>query len=179
MSVKRADRLAVVLDLADRQVQKASEIYNIALQAWKADEARLEELRSYYAEYEHAFSHGNALRASEIARQRGFLQKLADAIVQQGEVVRHRYEVAENKKALWHKAHLKHGALRDLIQRIRADEERALSKREEKMLDEWFTQSAAGRSARSGGIGQSLPDTAGSGGRVDEEYSEQDRKKVC
>ncbi len=156
MTGKRAERLEVVVDLAERQVQKASEIYNIAQQAWKSDEAKLEELRSYYGEYENAFNHGAALRASDIARHRGFLQKLADAIVQQGDVVRHRFEVAESKKALWHKAHLKHGALRDLIQRMRADEERILSKREEKMLDEWFTQSAAGRSARASGPGQTV-----------------------
>lgn len=143
--VTRSNRLEIVLELAERNERKAADVYEAAKRAWQTDEAKLEELRVYYSEYEQSFSGNNVMRASDMARQRDFLQKLSDAIVQQGEVVTHRFELAETKKGLWHKAHMKYAALRDLIQRMRADEQRVLSRREEKMLDEWFTQSSIRR----------------------------------
>lgn len=146
MMGSRSNRLEIVLELAERNERKAADVYDAAKRMWQADEAKLEELRAYYQEYEQSFSGNNVMRASDMARQRDFLQKLSDAIVQQGEVVAHRFEVAESKKGLWHKAHLKFAALRDLIQRMRADEQRVLSRREEKMLEEWFAQSSVRRS---------------------------------
>lgn len=152
----RSNRLEIVLELAERNERKAADVYDAAKRMWQADEAKLEELRTYYSEYERSFTGNNVMRASDMARQRDFLQKLSDAIVQQGEVVAHRFELAETKKGLWHKAHMKYAALRDLIQRMRADEQRVLSRREEKMLEEWFTQSSLRRSLEQAQTGVDL-----------------------
>lgn len=144
--MSRAKRLNLVLDIAERTESKAAEAFEMARRLWREDQEKMDDLQRYYNDYEHAFTQPVArMRAQDIAQQRGFLQQLADALRQQQQVVDRRRSIADAKQSDWQTARLKRRALEDLISRLKADEQKVLTRKEEKMLDEWFTQSLSRR----------------------------------
>lgn len=139
--MSRSKRLNLVLDLAGRKENKAAEAFEMARRLWTEDQEKMQDLQRYYNDYEHAFTRPAArMRAQDIVQQRGFLTQLAEALRQQQQVVDHRRSIADNKQSDWQSARLKRRALEELIGRLKADEQRALTRKEEKMLDEWFAQ---------------------------------------
>lgn len=139
--MSRSKRLNLVLDLAGRKENKAAEAFEMARRLWAEDQEKMQDLQRYYSDYEHAFTQPAArMRAQDIVQQRGFLTQLAEALRQQQQVVDHRRSIADTKQSDWQSARLKRRALEELIGRLRADEQRALTRKEEKMLDEWFAQ---------------------------------------
>jgi flagellar FliJ protein len=139
--MSRSKRLNLVLDLAERKERKAAEAFELARRLWLEDQEKMADLQRYYSDYELAFTQPAArMRAQDIAQQRGFLTQLADALRQQQQVVDRRRNIADSKQTDWQSTRLKRRALDDLIVRLKADEQRALTRKEEKMLDEWFTQ---------------------------------------
>lgn len=140
---KRAQRLTLVLELAERTEQQAAQAYEMARKVWQEDVQKLRDLELYCTEYEASISTAQVVRrAQDMLRDRGFLQQIYRARQQQEAVLSQRESLCEQKKQLWHQAHLKHRALRNLIQRMREDEQKALNRKEEKLLDEWFSQAA-------------------------------------
>lgn len=144
--MSRAKRLNMVLDIAERTESKAAEAFEMARRLWQEDQEKMTDLQRYYQDYETAFTQPAArMRAQDIVQQRGFLQQLAEAVRQQAQVVERRRTIADHKQSDWRTAHLKRRALQELVERVRADERRILTRKEEKMLDEWFNQTAQRR----------------------------------
>lgn len=144
--MSRAKRLEVVLELAERDEQEAARALETARLNKEQDEQKLLELIQYHEDYELAFKQPLPLiRAEQMQRQRGFLVQLSQAREQQEMIVKKRCDLLGQKQQLWQRAHLKRKAMAELIDRMRNDEARTLDKKEEKMLDEWFTQSAQRR----------------------------------
>lgn len=136
----------MVLDIAERTENKAAEAFEMARRLWLEDQEKMADLQRYYQDYETAFTQPSIrLRAQDIAQQRGFLQQLAEAVRQQAQIVERRRAIADTKQVDWRTAHLKRRALQELVARARADEQRHLTRKEEKMLDEWFNQTAQRR----------------------------------
>lgn len=147
--MSRAKRLVIVLNLAERTEQQAAQASELARRLWQEDQHKLEDLCQYYADYEASFAGSSACRrAEDIARQRGFLSQLSEAKQQQSAVVEKRLSICNTKQKLWQQARLKRKALQELIQRLEADEAKLLSRKEAKMLDEWFNQSKSHRHER-------------------------------
>lgn len=147
--MSRAKRLAIVLELAERTEQQAAQASELARRLWQDDQQKLDNLCEYYTDYEVSFARPGAFaRAEDIARQRGFLSQLADAKQQQSAVVEKRWAICHNKQQAWQQTRLKRKALQELIQRLQADEARAVSRQEAKMLDEWFSQTKSHRQER-------------------------------
>lgn len=147
--MSRAKRLQVVLELAEQHERTAADALEQAREQKDLDEKKLEELSQYCEDYELAFRRPQPfMRADEIQRQRGFLVQLHEARDQQLRIVEQRIKVFNSKQQIWQKAHLKRKAMGDLIVRFKQDEARVLSKQEEKMLDEWFNQTAPQRQER-------------------------------
>lgn len=144
--MSRAKRLNMVLDIAERAENKAAEAFEMARRLWLEDQEKMVDLQRYYQDYENAFTQPTMrMRAQDIAQQRGFLQQLAEAVRQQAQVVERRRAIADSKQTDWQTAHVKRRALQELVARVRADEQRMLTRKEEKMLDEWFNQTAQRR----------------------------------
>lgn len=145
--MKRSDRLLMVLDLADKDSKKAAEILEKARQQLSQEERKLEDLRHYYQEYEKIFTHSQtSVRAQDIARQRTFLGQLSQAQQQQHQIIEQRRQVVATKQKNWQFAYLKQKAIGQLIDRLRKDENLALTRKEEKRLDEWSLQASVRRS---------------------------------
>ncbi len=140
----------MVLDIATRTENKAAEAFEMARRLWQEDRDKMADLQRYYEDYETSFTQPSVrLRAQDIAQQRGFLQQLAEAVRQQVQIVERRRTIADAKQQDWRTAYLKRRALEELVARVRADEQRLLTRKEEKMLDEWFNQTSQ-RRAESG-----------------------------
>lgn len=144
--MSRSKRLNMVLEIAERAENKAAEAFEMARRLWHDDQEKMADLQRYYQDYETAFTQPSMrMRAQDIAQQRSFLQQLAEAVRQQQQIVERRKSIADAKQRDWRIAHLKRRALQELVARVRADEQRVLSRKEEKMLDEWFNQTAQRR----------------------------------
>ena len=140
----RADRLQVVVELAEQAENTAAEALNLAREQHQAAEQKLQELNLYCKDYQQSLSTtGISQSADAIVRARGFLNQLTQAVEQQQTIVDQFFKLFEQKKGAWHKAHLKFKALKDLVERIEHEHQQALSKKEEKMLDEWVTMGFA------------------------------------
>lgn len=144
----RAKRLGVVLELAQQAENTAAEIYNKARSQHRQELQKLENLAAYCEDYQGNLDVvGSCQSVDAIARSRGFLSQLVNAKKQQQQIVHQFLILADQKKHHWHKAHHKHHALKELIQRLNSDHQKALSRQEEKLLDEWVTMGFARRNS--------------------------------
>ena len=133
----RSKRLQVVLELAEREKDAAAQAFEQAQMQFTQEQHKLTQLSDYYRDYESSFSARRDLRASDLMQQRNFLQQLSQAQQQQQAVINSVERLLEEKRELWHKCHLKHQKLAELIARYRSEEEAALAKKEQKVMDEW------------------------------------------
>lgn len=137
----RSSRIKIVIELAQREEDKAASFFQKAQQELEAEHLRLKELEEYYAGYRDYYGdNASGIRASDLQKSRLFLQQLADAIGnQQQQIARVESAVAQRRSA-WHLCHLKHKSLVDLAVRYRNEESVVLNKKEQQLLDEWFNQ---------------------------------------
>lgn len=145
----RVERLTLVLELAEKAENTAAEGFNLARTQVQHESQKLNDINSYYSEYQQGLSAARGHQnVDAMIRARGFLQQLAQAKQQQQQIVSQYTKLSEQKKQAWLKAHLKHKSMQELIARLKAEEARALSVKEEKMLDEWVTGGFARKSAQ-------------------------------
>ncbi|HEY6530438.1 MAG TPA: flagellar export protein FliJ [Cellvibrionaceae bacterium] len=136
----RAERLQPVLHLADKQLKEAASQLDAVRDHIQQEEQKLKDLEQYYSDYTENFSQHPANTAQALVRQRSFLQQLSQARTQQQQVIGKYRQILTQKQKIWQKAYLKQQAIAQLIERLKKDEFMALSKKEEKRLDEWSAQ---------------------------------------
>lgn len=141
----RSKRLAVVLDLAEREKEEATQAFEKARRYCLEEEQKLVQLEAYYADYQNSFASASSMHVQQLIKQRSFLEQLAQAKRQQQGAIRTAQLNLEAKRQAWQKSHLKHKNMAELIARYRAEEDAVLDKKEQKMLDEWFQQTRAQR----------------------------------
>ena len=139
---KRSSRLTVVIELASRAEEKAAKLFEQKNQQLSEENTRLQELESFYQNYEQQFCTKNtAMRATELFEARQFLSRLSD--VQKGQIlqierVKQDLEVAKKQR---HQCYLKRKSLNELVTRYKHEESEISDKLEQKQIDEWVTQS--------------------------------------
>lgn len=144
----RSKRLAIVLELAERELEAAAQAFEKARRFCLEEEQKLTQLEDYYADYQQAFASGGSMRVQDLMKQRNFLEQLAQAKRQQQGAIRTAQLNLEGKRQAWQKCHLKHKNMAELISRYRAEEDAVMAKKEQKMLDEWFQQTQGQRTNR-------------------------------
>ncbi|MBX2857491.1 MAG: flagellar export protein FliJ [Cellvibrionaceae bacterium] len=137
---KRSQRLQVVVDIAEQTENEAAAFFDAAKSALHRELSALESIDNYYADYHRQFSgEKKGVRAADLMKSREFLTRLA----QMRDAQRLKVDLAERDlqaaQEQWHKSHLKHKGLNDLIGRYRSEECRQLDIAEQKHLDEWIT----------------------------------------
>ncbi|WP_054113097.1 flagellar export protein FliJ [Marinagarivorans algicola] len=145
----KAKRMSLILELAEKDVDKAAEDFSVVKARLAAERNKLndilEYLNTYAAENEQL---GARLAPEQMIRQRAFTQQLSKAQGQQRQLIATVEREAEHKKALWQKAHLKQRAMQDLVKRMADDAQAMEDKQEEKLLDEWAQQRFAQASSQ-------------------------------
>ena len=140
----RRNRMQVLHKLAEHTEAEASRRLAERLKLLDADEKRLEQIRSYLADYSGS-SQGNssAMTISALRSNRGFMARLRDAVDEQrGNVETQRHQ-AEQHAAQWRAARARSLALERLGERIAERERQRRDRLEQLRLDEIANQGKA------------------------------------
>lgn len=138
----RSKRMAVVVGMAKREEEQAAAVFGERQQQLAAEQERLRELEVYYGEYATKLEQQTSgLRAEDFQTARGFLQRLSDAQSQQRQHIEKIEAGVEVAKKAWHTMYLKKQNLDKLVDRYVKEEDDLAQKKEQKMIDEWVSQS--------------------------------------
>ncbi len=141
MSKKKSQRLKVVLDLAEREERKATEVVESFQKKLANEKIRLSELKVYYQEYASHFQEKKSgIRASDLEHQRSFLTELSLMQKKQEKQIVLVQQGLNKKMDVWRECHLKLKSLKDLIGRLQKQEGAELDRQDQKLLDEWSAQ---------------------------------------
>jgi flagellar FliJ protein len=134
----QSKRLKPVHRVAESREQTAAKELGDSTRYVHEQEARLEELRRYHAEYLERF-HSAAkmgMSALQLQEYRAFLSKLERAIREQEAIIQDGRNVHKFKKDNWQQKHVRTQALGKVIDRYKQAETKAEDKREQKESDD-------------------------------------------
>ncbi len=134
----QSKRLKPVHRVAESREQTAAKELGDSKRYVHEQEARLEELRRYHAEYLERF-HSAAkmgMSAMQLQEYRAFLSKLERAIREQEVIIKDGLNVHKFKKDNWQQKHVRTQALGKVIDRYKKSEIKDKDKREQKETDD-------------------------------------------
>ncbi len=134
----QSKRLKPVHRVAESKEQTAAKELGDSTRYVHEQEARLEELRRYHAEYLERFHNAAKMGMSAIQLQeyRAFLSKLERAIREQEVIIKDGRNVHKFKKDNWQQKHVRTQALGKVIDRYKKSEIKDQDKREQKETDD-------------------------------------------
>lgn len=129
----RSERLLPAVDQAQRRQQEA--LQRLAEQQRKLAhaQAQWEELKRYRCEYALAVG---GLSVSALLNRQQFVERIDQAIAQQGGLVERLVRQCEGARERWLHAHARESALDSVVDRLRQDERRHEDRREQHETDE-------------------------------------------
>jgi flagellar FliJ protein len=135
--VKRSDRLKPVRDLAGGREREAGLALAGLRRQLEEQERRLEQLRGFREEYVSGRPPGlGTTDAVRLANYGAFLGRLNEAIREQEKRIAALREEVECKAESWRERRSETAALDRAVERLHADERRALDRREQRDQDE-------------------------------------------
>ena len=139
--MQRSKRMKVVVDMAQRAEDDAASQLEKCRRAFDEEQQRLTDLEQYYSEYDQRFQNSPAVRADQLSANRQFLQQLRETCNTQSMQVKRAEALLEAAKGYWRDQHLKHRNLKQYVDKLRSQENAVREKLEQKILDEWVSQS--------------------------------------
>jgi flagellar FliJ protein len=138
----------ILLDLANKEVDKSVEALAGAVQTQKEAEDRLAMLEKFYDDYldAHADSAKDGLTAEELKNQQLFMSRLGAAIQQQRKIVTSTALQSEGRRSDWQGSYMKLKSYGVLSKRLDTQEARQNAKQEQRLLDEFSTRTFAVKS---------------------------------
>lgn len=138
MSQSRADRLSVVLDLAERQKQAADRYLADSQQRLQQAEAQQIQLQNYMLEYQQQFTQAGqqGLTTDQLMQHQAFIGRLEQAMRQQKETIRVAAQQLEQVKQHWQTVYARYKGIDKLTEKARLSERQLLDKREQQQIDE-------------------------------------------
>lgn len=141
MAESRAKRMEVVLLLAERKEQEAGLQLKQQRQLVDLEIEQLRQLDEYAKQYLHSYSvRKTNVRPDELIAYSGFIQRLGNARKEQEAKIERQQKVFDRLQHLWRIAHHKCEGIKDLIERLKLDENALIDKRLQKELDELVGQ---------------------------------------
>lgn len=138
---QKSQRLSIVLELAEKEVDKAVEKLAKAQNQLSVERQKLDEIVEYLNDYSASCEKsGSIFSPEQMIRQRAFVRQLSEAQTQQRHAIAKAEREVEDKKSLWQQNHLKQRAMQELVKRLVDEETKIATKHEEKLLDEWALQ---------------------------------------
>jgi len=133
-----SDRFKPIQKIAEKKERDAAEAFGKTLQEREAAQRRLEELQQYHAEYLERFTQAtrNGIGGARIQEYQAFIAKLETAIEEQRRVVADTQVRVTDKKAKWRGKYTKARAVDNVVDRMRADEQRESDRKEQKSSDD-------------------------------------------
>lgn len=141
MAESRAKRMQVVLFLAERKEQELGQQLNQQRQVVEQEIEQLRQLEQYAEQYLQTYSERKSnVRPHELIAYSGFIQRLGDARLEQKAKIERQQKVFARMQQVWRTAHHKCESIKELIERLKQDENALIDKRLQKELDELVGQ---------------------------------------
>lgn len=141
MAESRAQRMHVVLVLAERNEQKAGQQFSQYRTQVEAEAEQLRQLDDYAKQYLQTYSERKvAVRPAELIAYSGFIQRLGEACKEQQAKLDRMHKALAMFQQTWRTAYQKRESIKELIVRLRLEENAQLDKRLQKELDELVGQ---------------------------------------
>lgn len=134
-------RLIIVVELAERQLNSAAEQMVKAKQQLQFEQGRLEELESYFVEYQRQAKQQShtGISVTRLMNFNHFLNNLRQAIDQQGQTIARLEKVCDQARQRWLAMKAKHKNLSSLQEKAHIDEALAREKRLQRELDDNYS----------------------------------------
>jgi len=129
----RSDRLQPAVDQAQRRQQDALQRLADQQQKLAQAEQQLEELQRYRRDY--SLSDGG-LTVSALLNRQQFVDRIDQAIVQQGKLVERLQRQLDGARERWLQAHARENALDSVVERLRKQESQREQRQEQAEVDE-------------------------------------------
>lgn len=136
--VAKSKRLQVVVELAERQLEEAAKQLNKVNQQRQFEQTRLEELQSYFVEYQGQARQqwGAGISISRLMNFNYFLSNLRQAIEQQRQTLAHLDGVCDRARQQWVAIQGRSKNLQELQQRAYREEDQRREKRLQHEIDD-------------------------------------------
>ncbi|SFM17033.1 flagellar export protein FliJ [Marinobacter zhejiangensis] len=134
----RSKRLEVVLTLEERREKAALEKLAEARQGWERHRQRLDELRSYHADYREQIRRGQqgVVQVRQLQGWQAFIAQLDQVIAQAERQLEQAARVMEESRKVWLLAYERRRGMDKYIVRCREQEQRTQEAKEQKQLDD-------------------------------------------
>ena len=129
----RSDRLQPAVDQAQRRQQDALQRLADQQQKLAQAEQQLAELQRYRRDY--SLSDGG-LTVSALLNRQQFVDRIDQAIVQQGKLVERLQRQLDGARERWLQAHARENALDNVVERLRKQESQREQRQEQAEVDE-------------------------------------------
>ncbi len=138
MSLKRAERLLPVVQMAEREEQDAARALARSQEQLRQGEVKLGELQRYRLDYQQQWLQQGSQGVSGqwLMNYQRFLSQLEVAIGQQQRSIDWLRDNQQRARDLWQQKHVRLEGLRKLVQRYRDEARQAEDRREQRLLDE-------------------------------------------
>ncbi|CAM5234987.1 flagellar biosynthesis chaperone [Stutzerimonas degradans] len=146
MATSRADRLAPVIEMAQKAERDAARMLGQGQMQLSQAEAKLGELEQYFSDYQQQWLRQGSQGVSGqwLMNYQRFLSQLESAIGQQQRSVAWHRDNLSKLRSQWQQRHARLEGLSKLVEGYLREARVAADKREQKLLDE-FSQRLAGR----------------------------------
>lgn len=150
MSEKRSKRMAVVVDLTQKELDQIVQRLGQQQDQFAGEQEKLQQLESYTKEYIESINGIRTTSVDKIQSQRSFIGRMHLACKQQTEMVSKLQEGCDATLQQWQLQSQKLKKIQELVSSYQEEEEKSLDKAEQNMIDDLVTQRIA--SARSNGL---------------------------
>lgn len=137
----RSKRIAVLVDLAEQEQEKALETLGLLRAQAEGDQEQLDSLNQYLQEYiDQINNEGLHLMPVQLQTTQGFIDKLNSAISSQQQKVVEANALLEKAQDAWMEKRSRALAMEKLYEKVKSNEVALLEKQEQKMLDDLAAQ---------------------------------------
>lgn len=144
MAESRAQRMQVVLVLAERNEQQAGQQFSQYRSQVEVETEQLRQLDDYAKQYLQTYSDRKVgVRPEELIAYSAFIQRLGEARKEQQAKLDRMNKALVKFQQAWQMAYQKRESIKELITRLRLEENALLDKRLQKELDELVGQKYA------------------------------------
>ncbi|MGN0921460.1 MAG: flagellar export protein FliJ [Cellvibrio sp.] len=141
MAQTRSSRMAIVLNLAQKEEENAAQSLNIARQQLLIEQEQLQQLDDYRNQYLADYSVSSAPRnAQQLINYSSFIQRIDQLKLEQSQKVERAERVVVKAQTVWQQLYQKRKSIADLIERYKVEEQLAIDKKLQKEIDDLTTQ---------------------------------------
>ena len=136
MAQTRSSRMAIVLNLAQKEEENAAQSLNIARQQLLSEQEQLQQLDDYRNQYLADYSVSSAPRnAQQLINYSSFIQRIDQLKLERSQKVERAERVVVKAQTVWQQLYQKRKSIADLIERYKVEEQLAIDKKLQKELD--------------------------------------------